>query len=132
MDKKFINPSAVAAPRGYSHAVSVEGGRMIFVAGQVAFNKEGQLVGAGDLRAQAQQAFDNLAAVLEAAGATPRDVVKTNIFIVNYKSADLAVLRQVRSGIFDREHPPASTLVGVTSLAVDGLMIEVEAIAVVR
>jgi len=132
MERKFINPSALAAPRGYSHAVSAEGGRMIFISGQVALDQQGRLAGAGDLRAQAQQAFDNLAAVLEASGATPSDVVKTNIYIVNYKSADLGVLRQVRSGILDREHPPASTLVGVTSLAVEGLMIEVEAIAVVR
>jgi enamine deaminase RidA (YjgF/YER057c/UK114 family) len=55
-----------------------------------------------------------------------------NTYVVNFKSADLPVIREVRSQFFPQENPPASTLVGVQALAVDGLLIEVEAVAVVR
>lgn len=132
MEKKFINPPTLATPRGYTHVVTAAGGKMIFVAGQVAFDAKGELVGKGDLRAQATQAYENLKAALTAAGATTADVVKMNTYIVNFKSADLPVIREVRAQFFPQENLPASTLVGVQALAVDGLLIEVEAIAMVK
>lgn len=133
MEKKFINPDAIHSPRGYTHVVTVEGGgKMVFVSGQVAYNKELQLVGPGDLRTQARYAFQNLAAALAAAGADFSDVVKMNTYVVNYKTADLAAINEARREFLPRENPPASTLVGVSALAVDGILIEVEAIAVVR
>ncbi len=131
MEKKFVNPPTIHPARGYSHAVTIEGGRkMVFAAGQVAYTKEMQLVGAGDLAAQARQAYLNLGAVLEGVGASFADVVKITTFVVNYKPSDLAVIAQVRREFFAKENPPASTLVGVQALAVEGLLIEVEAIAV--
>jgi 2-iminobutanoate/2-iminopropanoate deaminase len=81
MEKQFFNPSNMHRPRGYTHAVAVDGGRLIFVAGQVAFDKDGNLVGKGDLRAQAAKALDNLVAALAAARATPADVVKVNTYL---------------------------------------------------
>jgi enamine deaminase RidA (YjgF/YER057c/UK114 family) len=78
MEKHYFNPANLHEPRGYTHAVAVEGGRTIFIAGQVAFDHAGNLVGPGDLRAQAAQALENLAAALAAAGATPADLVKLN------------------------------------------------------
>ncbi len=133
MDKKYINPDTLLAPRGYTHVVSVEGARkMIFVAGQVAVDKAGKLVGAGDLPAQARQAAANVKDALAAAGATPADIVKMNAYIVNYKQSDYSAMREARAVLFpEGTNPPASTLVGVTALAVDGLMIEIEAIAMV-
>ena len=132
MEKKFINPPELSAPRGYTHVVTATGGKMVFIAGQVAWDSKGEVVGKGDLRAQATQAYTNLKAALAAAGATPADVVKMNTYVVNFKSADLPVIREVRSQFFPQENPPASTLVGVQALAVDGLLIEVEAVAVVK
>jgi len=133
MEKKFINPDSLAEPRGYTHVVTVEGpGRLVFVSGQVALDKNGNLVGRGDLGAQVRQAAGNLKDALAGAGATPSDVVKMNIYIVNYKSADLATLREARSALFAGGNPPASTLIGVTALALDGLLVEMEAIAVVK
>ena len=132
MKKQFFNPSNLHRPRGYTHAVAVEGGRLIFIAGQVAFDKGGNLVGKGDLRAQADKAFENLVAALAAAGATVADVVKVNTYVVNYKTADYPIIREARARIFDLENPPASTLIGVQALAVDDLLIEIEAIATVK
>lgn len=132
MEKKFINPPTLATPRGYTHVVTAAGGKMVFIAGQVAWDVKGEIVGKGDLRAQATQAYTNLKAALAAAGATTADVAKMNTYVVNFKSTDLSVIREVRSQFFPQENLPASTLVGVQALAMDGLLIEVEAIATVK
>jgi enamine deaminase RidA (YjgF/YER057c/UK114 family) len=132
MEKRFVNPSTLHRPRGYTHAVAVDGGRLVFIAGQVAFDKEGNLVGKGDLRAQTEKALDNLVVALAAAGATPADVVKVNTYVVNYRPADYPIIREARARIFDGQNPPASTLIGVQALAIEELLIEIEAIAVVK
>ena len=132
MERKNINPDTLMAPRGYTHVVSLAGvSKLVYVAGQVAVDKDGKLVGAGDLAAQAKQVAANVKAALAAAGATPADVVKTNIYVVNYKPADYAAIRDARAELFGTSAPPASTLVGVAALAVDGLLIEIEVIAAV-
>jgi enamine deaminase RidA (YjgF/YER057c/UK114 family) len=133
MEKKYLNPDTLMKPRGYTHVVTITGpAKMIFISGQVAIDKEGKLVGPGDLKSQIRQASANLKAALEAAGATPADIVKTNTYIVNYKQSDYSAMREARGELFPDGEPPASTLVGVTSLAVDGLMVEMEAIAAVK
>jgi enamine deaminase RidA (YjgF/YER057c/UK114 family) len=133
MEKKYLNPDTLLKPRGYTHVVTISGpAKMIFISGQVAIDKEGKLVGPGDLKTQIRQASANLKAALEAAGATPADIVKTNTYIVNYKQSDYSAMREARGELFPDGEPPASTLVGVTSLAVDGLMVEMEAVAAVK
>jgi enamine deaminase RidA (YjgF/YER057c/UK114 family) len=132
MEKKFINPPTLSTPRGYTHVVTATGGKMVFIAGQVAWDAKGEIVGKGDLRAQATQVYENLKAALAAAGATFTDVVKMNTYIVNFKAADLPIIREVRAKYFLQENLPASTLVGVQALAVDGLLIEIEVIAMVK
>jgi enamine deaminase RidA (YjgF/YER057c/UK114 family) len=133
MEKKYINPDTLLKPRGYTHIVTITGpAKMIFISGQVAIDKEGKLVGPGDLKTQIRQASANLKAALEAAGATAADIVKTNTYIVNYKQSDYSAMREARGELFPDGEPPASTLVGVTSLAVDGLMVEMEAVAAVK
>jgi enamine deaminase RidA (YjgF/YER057c/UK114 family) len=120
-------------PRGFTQVVTIAGpARLVFISGQVAIDKEGKLVGPGDLKAQIRQAASNLKAALTAAGATPADIVKTNTYIVNYKQSDYSAMREARAELFPEGEPPASTMVGVTSLAVDGLMVEMEAIAAVK
>ena len=125
-----VSPN-LSTPRGYSHVVSTSGGRTVYVAGQIAMDKDGKVVGVGDLRAQTTQVFENVKAALAAAGATLSDVVKQNTYIVNLNAEALPVIREVRGQYFPAENPPASTLVGVTALAFADLLIEVEVIAVV-
>ena len=129
--KNYPTSSELSTPRGYSHVVSASGSRTVYVAGQIAMDKDGNLVGAGDLRAQTTQVLTNVKAALAAAGATFDDIVKQNTYIVNLKPDDLPILREVRAQFFTSANPPASTLLGVTALAFDGLMIEVEVIAVI-
>lgn len=76
--------------------------------------------------------YENLKAALAVAGATLTDVVKMNTYIVNFKATDLPIIREVRAKYFAHENLPANTLVGVQALAVDGLLIEVEVIAMVK
>ncbi|HYA34001.1 MAG TPA: RidA family protein [Candidatus Binataceae bacterium] len=130
MEKKFVNPETLLTPRGYTHSVAVEGARkLVFIAGQVAVDKEGNLVGAGDLKVQIKRAAENLIAALAGVGAKPSDIVKMNTYIVNYKQSDYSAMREARAVLFPQVDPPASTLIGVQSLAVEGLLVEIEAIA---
>ncbi|HSC00719.1 MAG TPA: RidA family protein [Burkholderiaceae bacterium] len=131
MNHLHLQPAGLAPPRGYSHVVSAVHGTAVYIAGQVAFDADGRVVGAGDLRAQTEQAFRNLQRALEAASATFTDLVKTTIFVVDYKPEHRAVIAEVRSRFYGSGEPPASTLVGVQSLVMPELLIEVEAIAVV-
>jgi enamine deaminase RidA (YjgF/YER057c/UK114 family) len=135
VEKKYINPDTLMKPRGFTQVVTIASAnpyKLIFISGQVAVDKEGKLVGPGDLKAQIRQAAANLKAALTAAGATAADIVKTNTYIVNYKQSDYSAMREARAELFPEGEPPASTMVGVTSLAVDGLMVEMEAIAAVK
>jgi reactive intermediate/imine deaminase len=103
--------------------------KTIYISGQIAFDKAGTLVGAGDMKAQAEQVFANLEAALKAAGATFSDVVKMNTYVTDMAKAP--AVREVRARYFG-EVTPASTLVQVVALARPELMLEIEVIAVVR
>ena len=129
--RECLQPAGLSNPGGYSHVVTARGGKTIYSAGQVAFDEAGQLVGAGDLRAQTRQVFENLKAALAAAGATFADVVKATIYVVNYQPSDRAAIVETRSEYFSKDKPPASTLVGVQALAAPGLLVEIEVVAVV-
>ena len=100
----------------------------MYVASQLALDSTGALVGA-DLRAQAERAFANLATVLRAAGALPQDVVALTIYVVNYRSADLATIRDAGAAYFG-PNPPIATLLGVQSLARERALFAVGATAV--
>src|SRR5918996_3640405 len=126
-----LNPEAVHPPVGnYSHAVRVESTDAVWihVSGQVALDRDGQLVGPGDLRAQTRQVFENLKAILEANGALFADVVKTTTYLTTLDN--LAGMREVRAEYLPEE-PPASTAVQISALVLPEALIEVDAIAVV-
>ena len=126
-----MNPEDVAPPIGsYSHAVRVETADAvwIYVSGQLALGADGALVGAGDLPAQTEQVFENLACVLEANGATFADVVKIQTFFSTLE--DVQGSREVRSRYLPAE-PPASTAVRVAALLLQDALIEVDVVAVV-
>ena len=123
-----MNPQGLSTPTGYSHVVSARGGRTIYIAGQVALDAQGRVVGAGDLAAQTRQVFANLDIALKAAGATFANVVKTNYYLRD--ASQVAVIREIRSKYFTKELP-ASTLIEVPRLANPDFLIEIEVIAVV-
>ncbi|HVC81513.1 MAG TPA: RidA family protein [Chloroflexota bacterium] len=123
----FTNPPTLPTPPGYTQVVVVTGGRTIYIAGQVALDPRGVLVGAGDLLAQTRQVFINLQAALTAAGATFADVVKLTYYLLD--AGGLPVLREVRDSFVNTASPPASTLVEVRRLAREEFLIEIEAIA---
>jgi enamine deaminase RidA (YjgF/YER057c/UK114 family) len=114
----------------YSQVVVSTPGRIIFVAGQVGVDKTGKVV-SNDLQAQAKQAFENIKTALAAAGATFDDVVKLTWYVKQYQPEMRLKLRDVRTQYTSKEHPPASTLIGVTSLATEDYLVEVEVIAIV-
>src|SRR5438093_12941130 len=127
---KRTNPPALSKPTGYTHVVEVTGpGKTIYIAGQVALDKDGNVVGAGDMKAQAEQVFKNLEAALAAGGAKFADVVKMNTYVTDMDRAP--AVREVRARYFG-EATPASTLVQVVRLARPELLLEIEVIAAVR
>jgi len=126
---KRTNPSPLTTPTGYTHVVEVTGPvKTIYIAGQVAYDKDGKVVGADDMRAQAEQVFKNLETALGAAGATFSDVVKMNTYVTD--ASQVAAIREVRARYFGAT-TPASTMVAVAALVRPELMIEIEVVAVV-
>jgi 2-iminobutanoate/2-iminopropanoate deaminase len=126
---KRTNPPELSKPTGYTHIVEVTGpSKTIYISGQIALDKGGTLVGAGDMKAQAEQVFRNLQAALAAAGAKFSDVVKMNTYVTDMEKAP--AVREVRARYFG-DTTPASTLVQVVHLARPELMLEIEVVAVV-
>jgi len=126
---KRTNPPTLSKPTGYTHIVEVNGpGKTIYISGQIALDKDGKVVGAGDMKAQAEQVFKNLQAALDAAGAKFSDVVKMNTYITDMAQAP--AVREVRARYFG-DTAPASTLVQVVHLARPEFMLEIEVIAAV-
>lgn len=130
MTLELINPEDLPTPASYTQVIAATGSRLVFVAGQVAEDARGNLVGPGDLAEQARQAFANVGRSLAAAGAEPDQVTKITIYVVHHKPEYLPDISEARMSVFGG-HKPADTLVGVETLAEPGYLIEVEAIAVV-
>jgi enamine deaminase RidA (YjgF/YER057c/UK114 family) len=130
MTLELINPEGLPRHESYTQVVAAVGSRLVFVAGQVADDARGNLVGAGDLAVQARQAFANVGRSLAAAGAGPEQVARLTIYVVGHRPEHLADISAARIAVFG-DHKPADTLVGVQTLAEPGYLIEVEAIAVV-
>src|SRR5205823_957807 len=126
---KRTNPPMLSTPTGYTHVVEVAGPvKTIYVSGQIALDRNGAVVGAGDMKAQAEQVFKNLQAALDAAGAKFADVVKMNSYITDMSK--IQAVRDVRTRYFG-EVTPASTFVQVAGLVRPELLLEIEVVAVV-
>lgn len=129
MQKTILQPDTVAKPQGtYSQAVKVTGNTTIYIAGQTSVNPKGDIVGKGDMRAQLRQVHENLKAILESAGATFDNVVKTTAYVTNMEEYRKA--SDIRKEYLKGYYPP-STAVGISCLAREEFMVEVEAIAVI-
>jgi len=130
----MINPAGLVTPQGYTHLAVATGSRTVYVSGQVAQDADGNVVGAGDLAAQAEQAFRNVATALAAAGATMADVARTTLYVVDWSPEKMEPLFAgfgrvaAELGI---AQPGPTTLIGVAALAAPDLLIEVEVTAVI-
>jgi enamine deaminase RidA (YjgF/YER057c/UK114 family) len=125
-----INPPELGTPPGYSQVIEVAASRIIFIAGQTALDRDGNLVGKSDFAAQAAQVFCNLAIALAACGCTAANLAKLTVFLTDMNH--LGSYREARNRFFASVSPPAApavTLVEVSKLYGADFMIEIEAIA---
>ncbi|MBI2531218.1 MAG: RidA family protein [Deltaproteobacteria bacterium] len=128
MPRKVIQPKTLNDPRPrYSQGILNSGGKLLFIAGQTASDKDGNVVGKGDIRAQTEQVFANLKAVLKTAGGTLDDMVMTTTYITDREYRE--GYNEVRRGQY-KKTPPTSTLVIVKGLAHPDYLIEINGIAV--
>jgi enamine deaminase RidA (YjgF/YER057c/UK114 family) len=116
---------------GFSQVVKAAGGSHIFCAGQTAWDREQNIVGSGDFRAQVKKTLENVEAALNEAGAGRADVTTLRIFVVDYDLEKLPVIAEELSLFFGPDNLPANTLLGVEKLALPDFMIEIEAFAII-
>ena len=132
MPKEYVNPNTLfsSLPHGFSQAVIASGRRVVFVSGQTAWDVQKNIVGGDSLLEQARQALRNVQAAIEATGGTLKDVVALRIYIVNYEVESASAVGSALREFFSPENLPASTWIGVATLAVPEFLIEIEATAV--
>lgn len=132
MDRKFVNPTELYDPRFFSHAVTVGGlYRLVEVSGQVSYDRDGFVIGKGDMREQCEQVFRSLSNILRASGASWGDVIKMTAYMVGMNPESVNLYRELRARYVDPRRMPASTLIGVERLVHEHLLIEVELVAAV-
>jgi len=123
----YINPRGLVKPTGYTHVVVAADRRTVYIAGQVALDSTGKIVGGSDFNAQAEQVFINLQRALASVGGSFGDIVKMTTLITDRKN--VPALREIRARYLDPKQPPANTLV-VAQLVRPELLLEIEAVAV--
>ena len=124
----LIRAAGLSEPISH-YSDAVRAGNTVYVSGQAALDGAGRLVGAGDVVAQAGQVLENLKLALAAAGATLDDVVKVTVYLADV--ADRPQVNEVRKVYFGANRP-ASTLIGIDQFAIDGMLVEIDAVAVIR
>jgi 2-iminobutanoate/2-iminopropanoate deaminase len=134
MPKEYINPDSLfpSLQHGFSQIVAASAGKTIYISGQTAWDAEKQIVGGTDLTQQTRQALRNVEAAVEAVGGTLADVVALRIYIVNYRPEQADAIGSALREFFPKEKRPASTWIGVATLAVKDYLIEIEATAVLE
>ncbi|MFV0317053.1 MAG: RidA family protein [Microthrixaceae bacterium] len=131
MTNTTIQPAGVLEMEGLSQVIVSTGSRIVHISGQTPLDPAGELIGPGDLAAQARAVFESLSRCLDAAGATIHDVVKVNLFVVDYLPEHLGVLMASYAAVFGDEAPlSTSTLLGVSVLFMPGQLFEADAVAV--
>lgn len=129
--RAFINPAAVRRIGAFSHGVATAGGVTLHISGQVAVGADGKVIAPGDMKKQTEAVFENLRLILQEAGGSFDDVVKLTHYVVDLRPEHRPAITEIRSRYVNQANPPASTMIGVPALVMDGLVIEVEAVAVI-
>jgi enamine deaminase RidA (YjgF/YER057c/UK114 family) len=134
MPKEYINPGELfpSLQYGFSQIVKSSGGTLVFLSGQVGWDKNQQMVGPDDLRAQTWQTLGNIDTAIQAAGGTLADIVSMRIFIVEEALAESRHIQDALKAFFPPEQAPATTWIGVRALANEAFLIEIEAIGVIE
>ncbi len=127
MPKSIVTSQKVATVRGAPYSSGTKAGNLVFVAGMLALDGNGQMVGRGDVAAQTRQVLDNVKAIVEAAGGRMSDVVKTTVYITNM--ANFAAMNEVYKSYFASEPPARATV--RADLVNNDFLVEIEAIAVI-
>ncbi len=130
IDFQLSVPETMPKSVGYSQVATVTDGTMVFVAGQVALDRSGNVVGRNDFGAQVQQVFENLKAAVEAAGGDFNDVIKLSSYFLDL--SQLGKFREVRDKYVNLENPPVSTAIQVPGLFRPEFLVEIEAVAIVK
>jgi enamine deaminase RidA (YjgF/YER057c/UK114 family) len=133
MNIEHVTPDTLfdSKPYGFSQVVISRGSRMIHIAGQTSQDKDLNIIGEGDFAMQAKTAFENVGLAISAAGAEIKNIVSINVYVVDYKTEYLEMIAKATTDFFGSVPPPASTMVGVTALALPPFLIEIEATAVI-
>ena len=126
---RFLNPDGLFKPATFSQIAITKGDTVVFISGQTARDEKSVIVGAGDVKRQAEKVFENLRVAVEAAGGSMGDIARITTYIVSLKPEDRLWIGEMVKVHFP--NPPAHTLVGISALAVPELLIEIEAIAVI-
>ena len=126
-NQQYLNPETMSRPRGYTHVAKVD--NTVYIAGQVAVNQDGSIVGKGDAEAQVRQIWRNLEAAVKSVEGSLQNIVKTTTYVTSIEYG--AAVRTVREELYRSSNPPTSTLLVVQALASPDYMVEIEAIAVV-
>ncbi len=132
MARETVNPQALfnSTQYGFSQIAVSRPGKLIFISGQVAWDKDLHLVGENNLEIQTEKAIDNLKVALESVGGTLEDIMMLRIYKVDYKPEDGQIITSVLKKHFGTNNPPASTGLNVKGLANEGFLVEIEAQAV--
>ena len=133
MNRQSLHPAGLfpSADFGFAQAVSVEGKKLIFCAGQTAWDKDTNIVGAGDLGQQMAKSLENIGIALQEAGADLKDVCRLTIYVVDYNPEMLETIAAELGKVFDRNNLPANSLIGIQALALPDFLVELEATAVI-
>jgi enamine deaminase RidA (YjgF/YER057c/UK114 family) len=129
---EYLKPQGLLNVPSFSQVTTVSDGKLVFVSGQVSWDEKGKPLHAGDLEAQTRKTYESMKLALAAAGATFKDVVKFTVYVKDLDTAKWRLISKVRSEYLSPDHPPASTMIGVTGLVYDELLIEIEAYALVK
>jgi enamine deaminase RidA (YjgF/YER057c/UK114 family) len=130
---QLINPDGLLEPEGYAHMALTTGARTVYLSGQVARNAAGEPVGTGDLAAQVEQAYSNVATALAAVGGSFADIAKLTVYVVDWAPAKMAELFAGATRVAERlgiDPVRPTTLIGVAALGEPDMLVEVEAVAV--
>jgi len=133
MSRHSLQPAGLfpSADYGFAQVVAAEGKKLVFCAGQTAWDRDNNIIGGDDLGRQMAKTLENIGIALAEAGGTMKDVCRLTIYIVNYNPGMLETISTELLKVFDRDALPANTLLGIQSLALPEFLVEMEATAVI-